>query len=97
MAYLSLVQPPSISIPFQELIFRDIRIHGSLICSPSQARDMLDVVAKHNITVKANTFYGLQEIPRLIELAHGGKMAGKGVVIIDEEEIEKERARLGKS
>lgn len=46
---------------------------------------MLDVVAHHNMKVKANTFYGLEEIPKLIELARGGKMAGKGIVILGKE------------
>lgn len=38
---------------------------------------MLDIVAEHNISVKTNAFKGLKEIPKLVELAHGGKMAGK--------------------
>ena len=56
---------------------------------------MLDFVAEHNITVKTNPFYGLEEIPHLIELAHSGKMAGKGVVIVDEDEIRREKERRG--
>lgn len=52
---------------------------------------MLDVVAKHNISVKTNAFRGLNEIPKLVELAHGGKMQGKGIIIVDEEQIENER------
>lgn len=30
-----------------------------------------------------------------IQLAHSGKMAGKGVVIVDEDEIRKEEERRG--
>ncbi|KAL9014208.1 MAG: hypothetical protein Q9173_001139 [Seirophora scorigena] len=45
------------------------------------------------ITVKTNPFFGLQEIPNLVELAHRGKMAGKGVLIVDEDEIRKEKER----
>jgi len=52
---------------------------------------MLDVVAEHKIKVKTNPFHGLEEIPKLIELAHGGHMKGKGIVIVDEEQIEKEK------
>ena len=51
---------------------------------------MLDIVAEHNITVKTNAVQGLKEIPKLIELAHSGKMAGKGIVIIDQEQIKEE-------
>lgn len=48
---------------------------------------MLEIVAEHNISVKTNPFFGLREIPKLIELAHSGKMQGKAVVIVDEEEM----------
>ena len=50
---------------------------------------MLETVAKHNISVKTNPFFGLREIPRLIELAHSGKMQGKAVVIVGEEEMKR--------
>lgn len=56
---------------------------------------MLEFVAEHNITVKTNPFFGLKEIPRLIELAHSGKMAGKGVIIVDEDEIRRGKERRG--
>lgn len=74
---VQIAQPPTVNIPFAELVFRDVRIQGSLICSPNEAREMLKVVAEHNITVKTNPFDGLKEIPKLVEFAHGGKMAGK--------------------
>jgi alcohol dehydrogenase, propanol-preferring len=54
---------------------------------------MLQVVAEHRITVKTNPFNGLKEIPKLIELAHSGKMAGKGICIIDPKQIEEEKKR----
>lgn len=50
---------------------------------------MLQMVAEHNISVKTNPFYGLHEIPKLVELAESGKMAGKGVIIVDFEEVKK--------
>lgn len=56
---------------------------------------MLDFVAEHNITVKTNPFFGIKEIPQLLELAHSGKMAGKGVVIVDEDELRREKKRRG--
>ena len=83
------------SVPYPELIFRDVRIKGSLICSRREAELMLETVAAHKITVKTNPFFGLREIPKLIELAHGGKMQGKAVVIIDEEEMK--RVKEGKT
>ena len=50
---------------------------------------MLAVVAAHNISIKTNAFFGLREVPKLIDLARGGKMQGKGVVIIDEAEMKR--------
>lgn len=52
---------------------------------------MLDVVAEHRITVSKNIFQGLREIPKLLELAHSGKMSGKGMIIVDPQQIEEER------
>jgi len=51
---------------------------------------MLNLVSKHNITSKTNAVHGLKEIPKLLELVHGGKMSGKGIVIIDQEAIDKQ-------
>jgi len=83
------LQPTNVSVPFHELVFRDVRIKGSLICSRNEAQRMLEMVAKYDISVKTNPFFGLKEIPKLLELAHSGKMAGKGVVIVDEEEMKR--------
>ncbi|KAL8953471.1 MAG: hypothetical protein Q9222_000675 [Ikaeria aurantiellina] len=92
---IQIAQPPEISIPFVEFVFRDIRVHGSLVSPRYEAQRMLDFVAEHNITVKTNPFFGLKEIPRMVELAHSGKMAGKGVIIVDDDEIKKEKERRG--
>jgi propanol-preferring alcohol dehydrogenase len=48
---------------------------------------MLEVVAKHKISVRTNPFHGLEKIPELVELAHSGKMSGKGIIIVDREQI----------
>jgi propanol-preferring alcohol dehydrogenase len=58
--------------------------------SPSEAGRMLEVVAKNKITVTSNTFDGLEKVPELIELAHSGKMTGKGLIIVDQEQIKAE-------
>jgi len=55
---------------------------------------MLRVVDKHGITVKTNPFNGLKEIEKVVELAESGKMKGKGVIIMDLEQIEEEK-KLG--
>lgn len=83
-------QPDNVTIPFTEIIFRDIRIRGSLIASAKEAQDMLNVAAEHKISVHTNAFKGLGEMEKLIELAESGKMKGKGIVIIDQSQIDAE-------
>ena len=73
----------------EQFVFRDIRVHGSLLCSRTDAQRMLDLVAEKNITVKSNPFVGLNELPKLIDLAHSGKMAGKGILIVDAKEADR--------
>ncbi|KAJ4380072.1 hypothetical protein N0V86_004380 [Didymella sp. IMI 355093] len=92
---VQIAQPTNVVIPFQELIFRDIRVRGSLISSPQEARDMLDLVAAHGISVTGNTFQGLGEIEKLVSLAESGEMKGKGLVIVDPEQIRRERENVG--
>ncbi|KAL8738406.1 MAG: hypothetical protein Q9181_000777 [Wetmoreana brouardii] len=53
---IQIAQPTEVSVPFAELIFRDIRIHGSLIAPRYEAQRMLDFVGEHGITVKTNAF-----------------------------------------
>ena len=38
---VQIAQPPSVNIPFHEFIFRNIKVHGSLISNPQEARRML--------------------------------------------------------
>lgn len=52
---------------------------------------MLDVVAEHGISVKKNPFNGLKEISKLTDMVHSGKLAGKAIIIVDPEQIEKEK------
>jgi hypothetical protein len=52
-----------------------------------QGQDMLDMVAKDNITVKANVFLGLDSIGELVELANSGRTHGKRIVIVDEQAV----------
>jgi propanol-preferring alcohol dehydrogenase len=74
---VQIAQPDNISIPFHEIIFRDIKIHGSLICSQEESVSMLETIAKHGVTVTTNRFDGLEKIEELVEMVHGGKIKGK--------------------
>lgn len=88
---VQIAQPDQISVPFPEVIFRDIKIHGSLICSPSESVSMLETIAKHGVTVTTNPFYGLDKIEELVEMVHSGKIKGKAVIVVDPQQIEDEK------
>ena len=47
---------------------------------------MLEMVARHDIKVKTTTFFGLHEVPKLLDKVHTGKLAGKGICIVSREE-----------
>lgn len=88
---VQIAQPDTIAVPFNEIIFRDIKIHGSLVCTSEESVSMLDCIAKHGVTVKTNPFDGLEKINELTELAHGGKIKGKAVIIVDQAQIDHEK------
>jgi len=88
---VQIAQPDNVTIPFAEFVFRDIRVKGSLLCSPEQSVSMLKFVAEHGIKVKTNPFYGLDKIKELVELVHGGKIQGKAIIVVDEEQIKREK------
>lgn len=81
---VEIAQPPEVVIPFRELIFRDIKIVGSLTGSRQQTQEMLDFAAKHDIHVETNVYFGLDKVPQMIEDSHTGKQKGKNVVVVDE-------------
>ena len=84
---IQISQPEIINIPFAEVIFRDIRVKGSLVAGQEQSQDMLNLVGEHGIKVETSLFHGLDEVPQMIELAHSGKMAGKAVCIVDKSQV----------
>ncbi|KAI9731570.1 MAG: hypothetical protein M1834_004690 [Cirrosporium novae-zelandiae] len=85
---VQIAQPPRVSIPYAELIFRDVRVSGSLLCSREQARDMLDAVARYGIRAKTFLVEGLERVRELVEVAESGRLKGKGVVVVDGEQRE---------
>lgn len=88
---VQIAQPDNVSIPFVEIIFRDIRIVGSLICSQEESKDMLNAIAKHGVTVKTNPFHGLDKIGELVEMVHGGNIQGKAIIVVDNDQLEYEK------
>lgn len=78
-------------IPFQEFVFRDVRVKGSVICSPKESEAMVRFIVENGIKVKTNVFEGLDKIEELLEMVRGGKMQGKAVIIVDDEQIEQDK------
>lgn len=88
---VQIAQPDVIEIPFPEIIFRDIRIVGSLISSADESKEMLEVIAKHGVTVSTVPFQGLDKIEELVEKVHSGKLKGKAIIVVDSAQIEHEK------
>lgn len=80
-----------ITIPFHDVIFRDVRLKGSLIASPGESAEMLKFIAEHGIKVRTNPFSGLDKIEDLLHLVHSGELQGKAVVVVDQEQMEEEK------
>lgn len=81
---VQVAQPPMVSIPFRELIFRDITIKGTLVAGQKVSQEMLDVAGKSGIKVETAKFQGLEKVPDMVELAHSGKLSGKAVCVVNE-------------
>ncbi|RMX77754.1 hypothetical protein D0869_09630, partial [Hortaea werneckii] len=88
---VQVAQPNEVKIPFPELIFRDIRVRGSLVSSAEESKSMLKCIAEHGVSVKTNPFQGLDKIHELVEMVHGGKIQGKALIVIDQEQIDNEK------
>ncbi|KAI7003931.1 hypothetical protein D0867_13268 [Hortaea werneckii] len=88
---VQVAQPNEVKIPFPELIFRDIRVRGSLVSSAEESKSMLKCIAEHGISVKTNPFQGLDKIHELVEMVHGGKIQGKALIVVDQEQIDNEK------
>ncbi|KAI0484145.1 GroES-like protein [Xylariaceae sp. FL0804] len=88
---VQIAQPERVWVPFQELVFRDVRIRGSLLCSPAESDDMVAFVAAHGIRVRTNPFPGLESFGELVRLVEGGGIEGKAVVVVDPAQLEAEK------
>ncbi|KAI1213653.1 GroES-like protein [Annulohypoxylon truncatum] len=43
---VQIAQPEVVALPFREVVFRDVRVRGSLLCSPGESRDMVGFIAE---------------------------------------------------
>jgi propanol-preferring alcohol dehydrogenase len=77
-------QPVEVSVPFQDIVLRDITIKGTMLGGTDVGKEMLDVVAKHGIKAETQVFHGLEKVPEMLELSRNGKLKGKAVCVVDE-------------
>ena len=69
---------------------------GSLVSTAKQAQEMLQTVADHGIEVQTNPFFGLHNITKLLDFVHAGKMVGKGLIVVDEDEQKRVKDSLSR-
>ncbi|KAI1354240.1 GroES-like protein [Xylaria sp. FL0043] len=91
---VQVAQPDNISVPFEEIIFRDIRFKGTLVASSVESEGMMRCVAEHGVKVRTNPFQGLGKIEELLGMVKSGKLQGKAVIVVDPEQIEADK-RIG--
>lgn len=84
---VQVAQPDVVELPFQELIMRDVRVKGSVLCSPRESEDMVRFVAEHGIGVTTVVFRGLEAVGEMLDVVGSGRLRGKAVVVVDEEQV----------
>jgi alcohol dehydrogenase, propanol-preferring len=89
---VQVAQPPMVSVPFRELVFRDITIKGTLVAGQEIAQEMLNEVSRAGVNVETQKFKGLDKVPDMFELAHSGKLKGKAVCIVNQEMLDNDKA-----
>ncbi|KAK5140820.1 hypothetical protein LTR04_002837 [Oleoguttula sp. CCFEE 6159] len=89
---IQVAQPPEmVVIDFREFIFRDIRLKGSLLASQEELQEMIQFVVDHNVQVETRLYKGLESLHEIVEEAHKATFAGKMVVAVNVEEVEKDQ------
>ncbi|KAL0932926.1 alcohol dehydrogenase [Colletotrichum truncatum] len=84
---VEVAQPKRVSFPFEEMIFRDIRLMGSNLSSRSELADLVKFVTEHGVEVETKVFYGLDSLNEVYKLSESGSTAGKIVVVIDKHQV----------
>ncbi|KAI0182083.1 GroES-like protein [Hypoxylon sp. FL1284] len=97
---VQVAQPPEVKVPFRELVFRDVRLRGSLLCAPEESEEMVGFMAEREregkgVRVETVAFQGLESIEELLRLVRSGELRGKAVVVVDPGQLEGE-GRLGR-
>lgn len=73
-----IAQPDQVKILFAELIFRDIRVKGSVLAFPWRNPRDARIHRQARSTSQEKVFYGLEQIHDLVDATHRGQVQGKG-------------------
>ena len=57
------------------------------MASQQETEEMLNAVVEHNIHVENNVFYGLEEIPKAVEMLRNFQYRGKACFVVDKEAV----------
>lgn len=78
---LVVVGQPSDPVPvtYHQLIFRNIRVIGSLLSNVDEAQEMLDIIAENKIEITVKE-YKLDQINTMVEDTHKEDMKGRFVI-----------------
>lgn len=85
--------PNLTSVSIFDLVFRDIKIKGSMLASLEVSKEMLAEYASHDIKVDTNIFLGLDQVSVMVDTLKSGKMKGKAVCVVDQEALARDDAR----
>ncbi|EMC95505.1 hypothetical protein BAUCODRAFT_72967 [Baudoinia panamericana UAMH 10762] len=81
-------QPRDVAVPYQELVLRDIRLRGSVICSPMDAQEMIATVAGMGGDIVAvRTYVGLESLPKLLQDVRAHDAVGKAIIVVDRAQV----------
>lgn len=86
--------PSEVSIPIAELVFRDIRIKGTLLAGRERSMEMLAEFERHKLRVECSLFYGLEQVPAMLETMTAGTLRGKAACVVDEEAFQRDQTRV---
>ncbi|KIL85218.1 alcohol dehydrogenase -like domain-containing protein [Fusarium avenaceum] len=84
---VQVAQPERIDFPFQDMIFKDIRLMGSNLSSRQELQDLVQFVTEHKVHVEMQVFRGLDSLGEVYRIAKSGSTAGKIVVVVDEAQV----------
>ncbi|EXJ61032.1 hypothetical protein A1O7_05185 [Cladophialophora yegresii CBS 114405] len=75
--------PDVTSISIFDLVFRDIRVKGSMLAGRDTTTEMLAEYAEHDMKVQTHVVYGLDQVPGMVEIFKSGAVKGKAICVVD--------------